>query len=326
MKIKFLAVSALIGFITFTACDSRPTPNTNVTLKNAQDSIAYAYGVSTTQQLDMYLKQQGLLKDTANIAAEYNAKIAGAEVTAVAALTKEKDQKIAEAVKENKATLALMLSGLAEGMKASDKDMAYYMGLDMGQKINQNIGQFETYFFGDTISKTNKDALIAGFANGFGNQILQQEFSAYLQKKDSEIRTVKTAEQQAQAEENLKKGKEFLDENAKREGVVSLDNGIQYKVNKAGNANGKKPAANSTVNVDYRGRLINDIQFDANNGATINLAQVIPGWQEIIPMMTEGDSWTVFIPAELGYGEVGGGEVIPPNSVLVFDITLNSIN
>ena len=327
MKIKFLAVSALIGFVTFTSCDSkRSMPNTKVTLNNTQDSIAYGYGVGTTQQVEGFLMQQGLLKDTAMIAREYNAKIASADVTQAATLTKEKAQKIDEALKNNKETISSIVAGLAEGLKVEEKDIPYYMGLDMGQKMNQNLGQFEKYFFQDTISKTNKAALVAGFANAFGDDTLQKEFSGYLQRKDGEVRVVKTAEEAAFAEQNLKEGTEFLAENSKKEGVVTLENGIQYKVNKSGNPNGKKPIDVSNVNVDYRGRLTNNIQFDASKGANISLGQVIPGWQYIIPMMTEGDSWTVFIPSELGYGEVGGGEVIPPNSVLVFDITLNSVN
>ena len=327
MKIKLLAVSALIGFITFTSCENKKSaPNTNVALTNVQDSISFGYGVSATQGIEGYLMQQGVLKDTANIATEYNSKIAAADATQAATLTKEKAQKIAEAQKENKAALSLLASGLAEGLNAPKKEIPYYIGLGIGQNMGQNLGQFEEYFFGDSITKVNKNALVAGFVKSLDSETVQQVFNGYLQQKDGDVRARKSAEQAALAEKMLKDGQAFLAENSKKEGIVSLDNGIQYKVNKAGQPKGNKPSATSTVNVDYAGRLTDGTQFDANNGAAINLGQVIKGWQEIIPMMTEGDSWTVYIPSELGYGEAGGGQVIPGNAVLVFDITLNSVN
>jgi FKBP-type peptidyl-prolyl cis-trans isomerase len=130
----------------------------------------------------------------------------------------------------------------------------------------------------------------------------------------------------AQAAENLDKGNKFLDENAKKEGVVSLPNGIQYIVLEEGK--GQKPTIDDQVECDYVGTLIDGTKFDSSidrgQPAKFPLKGVIKGWQEAIPLMSVGSKWKIFIPAELGYGaqERPG---IPANSVLIFEVTLHQI-
>ncbi|MCK5359720.1 MAG: FKBP-type peptidyl-prolyl cis-trans isomerase, partial [Gammaproteobacteria bacterium] len=112
--------------------------------------------------------------------------------------------------------------------------------------------------------------------------------------------------------ENKKKGDKYRADNAKKKGVKSLDNGIQYKVITSGK--GKQAGADSEVTVHYRGSLINGTEFDSSykrdKPATFGLTGVIKGWQEIVPMMKEGDKWSVVIPPELGYAEKGAGSAI----------------
>ncbi|MDE2475263.1 MAG: FKBP-type peptidyl-prolyl cis-trans isomerase [Alphaproteobacteria bacterium] len=116
---------------------------------------------------------------------------------------------------------------------------------------------------------------------------------------------------------------QFLADNAKRAGVMTLPSGLQYQVIKSGT--GKSPTPNDLVTVTYRGQLINGMVFDETQPgktATFPAGQLIPGWVEALQKMKEGDQWQLVIPANLGYGEAGAGGVIPPNQTLVFDMTL----
>jgi len=132
------------------------------------------------------------------------------------------------------------------------------------------------------------------------------------------------AEQAKAAEENIAKGNTFRDEYAAGEGVQKTDSGLLYKVIEAGE--GDSPAKESTVVVHYAGRLIDGTEFDSSiargEPATFPLANVIPGWTEIVQLMKPGGKLEVVIPPELAYGDRGAGERISPNSTLVFDIEL----
>jgi FKBP-type peptidyl-prolyl cis-trans isomerase len=116
---------------------------------------------------------------------------------------------------------------------------------------------------------------------------------------------------------------QFLADNAKRQGVMVLPSGLQYRVIKSGS--GKSPTPNDLVTVTYRGQLINGMVFDETQPgktATFPAGQLIPGWVEALQLMKEGDEWELVIPSNLGYGEAGAGGVIPPNQTLVFDMSL----
>ena len=121
-----------------------------------------------------------------------------------------------------------------------------------------------------------------------------------------------------------KEGEEFLAENAKKEGVVVLPSGLQYKVIKEGS--GKKPSATSQVKCHYEGTLISghkfDSSYDRNEPATFGLNQVIAGWTEGVQLMSEGSTYEFYIPYNLAYGETGAPGAIPPFSALVFKVEL----
>ena len=129
---------------------------------------------------------------------------------------------------------------------------------------------------------------------------------------------------QSKAEEQEK----FLQDNAAKEGVVTLPSGLQYLILKPGD--GAKPGPKTMVTVHYEGSLVNGIVFDSSykrgRPATFGVHQVIRGWTEALQLMPVGSKWKLFIPAELGYGSRGAGGSIPPNATLIFDVELLSIS
>ena len=133
--------------------------------------------------------------------------------------------------------------------------------------------------------------------------------------------------QQEKLEINKKAGEEFLNINRHKAGVVELPSGLQYEVLKQGT--GVKPALTDKVKCHYHGTLINGTVFDSSvdrgEPAVFGVNQVIPGWVEALQLMQVGAKWRLFIPSLLAYGEHGAGQVIEPNSTLVFDAELLDI-
>lgn len=133
--------------------------------------------------------------------------------------------------------------------------------------------------------------------------------------------------QKQKLELNKKAGEEFLAINKEKAGVVTLASGLQYQVLQ--NGEGVKPTAQDKVKCHYHGTLINGTVFDSSvqrgQPAVFGVSQVIPGWVEALQLMSVGSKWRLFIPAELAYGEQGAGDVIEPNSTLIFDVELLEI-
>lgn len=131
------------------------------------------------------------------------------------------------------------------------------------------------------------------------------------------------------AEKNLKEGEEFLSKNKTREGIKVLADGLQYKVITEGS--GECPKDTDTITINYKGTLIDGTEFDSSykrgQPAKFSLigAGVIKGWSEALPMMKVGSKWELYVPANLAYGERGAGQSIGPNSALVFEMELLSI-
>ncbi|HRJ73525.1 MAG TPA: FKBP-type peptidyl-prolyl cis-trans isomerase [Terrimicrobiaceae bacterium] len=128
----------------------------------------------------------------------------------------------------------------------------------------------------------------------------------------------------AMAQSALEKGQQFLQENAKKEGVKTTPSGLQYEVLKEGT--GKSPKATDVVEVNYAGKLLNGTEFDSSykRGESISfgLNQVIPGWTEGVQLMKEGAKYRFYIPSNLAYGSRGAGGVIGPDETLIFDVEL----
>ena len=127
---------------------------------------------------------------------------------------------------------------------------------------------------------------------------------------------------------NIEAGKKFLEENKKREGVVTLPSGLQYEVITEGNV-GHYAKATDQVQGHYEGTLVDGTLFDSSikrgQPATFGVNQVIPGWVEALQLMPEGAKWKLYIPSDLAYGAQGAGEMIPPHSTLVFEVELQKI-
>lgn len=130
------------------------------------------------------------------------------------------------------------------------------------------------------------------------------------------------------AAENKAKADAFLAENKAKEGVITLESGLQYEILEKGENEEKKPAKGSTVKVSYEGKFLDGKVFDSSSeeGTELSLDRVIEGWKELIPLMSVGTKVRAYIPAEQGYGERGikyeGQEIIPPNALLIFEMKL----
>ena len=131
----------------------------------------------------------------------------------------------------------------------------------------------------------------------------------------------------AAGEKNKKDGEAFLAENKKKDGVITLPSGLQYKVLTTGN--GKKPTANDKVSLNYRGTLIDGTEFDNSykrgEPVVFPVGGVIKGLSEALQLMPVGSKWQIVIPADIAYGEQGAGGQIAPNAVLIFEIELLGI-
>ncbi len=232
---------------------------------------------------------------------------------------------------------ATMLSSCGGGNTASVKldnqvdSVSYAMGILMGNNLQR---QFDNDFV-PLLNGINKDNFIATLQMVPKNdttslKMTTKEAQDYFMTVMQGLEAARAAKEQARLDSiaavNLEEGKKFLEENAKKDGVVTLPNGIQYIVLKEGK--GKKPTIDDQVECHYEGTLIDGTKFDSSvdrgQPATFPLKNVIKGWQETIPLMPVGSKWKIFIPGELGYGQYGNGR-IPGNSVLIFDVELLQI-
>jgi FKBP-type peptidyl-prolyl cis-trans isomerase len=167
-----------------------------------------------------------------------------------------------------------------------------------------------------------KDAMAGGPA-----LMSEEEVRVTIVDLQNEMRAKQAQAQKELAAKNKQASEAFLAENKKKEGVVTLPSGLQYKILKAGD--GKKPTAEDTVVCQYRGTLIDGKEFDSsfkrNQPATFQVNRVIKGWTEALQLMPTGSKWQLFIPPDLAYGERGAGAAVPPDSTLIFDVELVSI-
>ncbi len=195
---------------------------------------------------------------------------------------------------------------------------SYAMGLDFGMMMKAR----EIECNADMFFRGLKDGL-----SGAEPALNMEEMQAALQALETQMREKMMKQQEEAGMASLAEGKKFLEENAKKEGVVTTESGLQYQVVEAGE--GASPKASDTVTVHYTGQLINGTVFDSSvergQPATFPLNGVIPGWTEGVQLMKVGGKYRFFIPSDLAYGERGAGQVIAPNSTLIFDVELLSI-
>lgn len=169
------------------------------------------------------------------------------------------------------------------------------------------------------------EAILAGLADAYNNadsRVADEAMNASFQV----IRERMQAEQAAKVEAAAAAGRDYLAENAQREGVTVLASGLQFEVLVAGE--GAKPSAEDQVRTHYHGTLIDGTVFDSSyergQPAEFPVGGVIPGWVEALQLMNAGSKWRLHVPSELAYGAQAVGS-IPPHSVLVFDVELLDI-
>jgi FKBP-type peptidyl-prolyl cis-trans isomerase FklB len=194
------------------------------------------------------------------------------------------------------------------------------------EKLSYSMG----IFFGQTVTRQGMNLDTAAFLQAVEDVLSKNELKLNKEEMQQILADYQKKEQEelaAQATSNKADGEKYLAENKKKEGVVTLDSGLQYKV--ITNGEGKKPAADSQVVVHYRGTLIDGTEFDSSYArgepATLGVNQVIKGWQEALQLMTVGSKWQIVVPSNLAYGERGAGGAIRPNSTLLFDVELIEI-
>ena len=284
----FVAVMAIIA-AGFTACgNSAP----RASLKTDVDTMSYALGMAQTQGLKDYLVNS-LGVDTAY--------------------------------------MGEFIKGLNEGVNAGEnaKKAAYYAGIQIGQQISTRMVKgINREVFGDDSTKSisMKNFMAAFISATTGKKSLMTMDQAQLIAQ-SKMREIKSREMMKAYGPNKEAGEKFLKENATKEGVKMLDNGVQYKVLTEGK--GAIPADTSLVKVNYEGRLIDGTVFDSSykrgEPAIFRANQVIRGWTEALCHMPAGSVWEVYIPQDQAYGEREQGD-IKPFSALIFKIELVEAN
>ena len=261
-----------------------------VQLVNGSDSVSYAGGMSITNGLIPFLVQQQ-----------------GVDTT----------------------YMADFIRGFQEVVKAGTdpKVKAYVAGMEIAGQVRDRMLPGMTNDFTDSPDSIVSDLLFRGFVdalNADSTHFTQTAAESYFRQKREADMAIK---QEKLYGANREAGRQFLEENAKKDSVVTLPSGLQYQVLVKGE--GEVPQATDRVKVNYEGRLIDGTVFDAsarhgNEPAEFTPQQVIKGWTEALTMMPVGSKWRLFIPSDLAYGDRDQGQ-IKPYSTLIFDVELVEI-
>ena len=212
-------------------------------------------------------------------------------------------------------TINLSIKSTMSAQKLTNEidSVSYSLGVNIGENLKTqfpdiNLKNFELAI--KDVLDNQKEPKISGAD-------AQKVIQSYFQK------------QQAKASESvIEEGKKFLTENAKKDGIITLESGLQYEIIKSGE--GAKPTINDQVTTHYHGTLLDGTVFDSSvergQPATFPVSGVIKGWTEALQLMTVGSKWKLFVPYDLAYGERGAGPKIGPYTTLIFEVELISIN
>ena len=203
-------------------------------------------------------------------------------------------------------------------LETTEQRLSYGIAYGLGQRMAADAVPMDV----DAFSAGLRDAV-----SGREPRMTQEEIAAEMQAYQEQAVAEQQAAQAQLAEANAAAAATFLQENGAREGVVTTDSGLQYEVLEAGE--GPTPGPEDSVEVHYRGTLIDGTEFDSSYSrgetVTFGVGQVIAGWTEALQLMPVGSKWKLVIPPELGYGAGGAGQVIGPNAALVFEVELIDI-
>ena len=296
MKKTLLLALALVVSASFSPVEAIKKKNKEVVfpaqpvvLNNSSDSLSYAAGVALTNGLVSYLLQQ----------------------------------------KMDTTMMSDFVRGLREGIRSvgDPKQKAYMVGLDIARQVNERMLPGISEEFKDSPDSIISDLLCRGFIDAIEGDSTVFTYDA-ADKFFTEKRALdKIAKENKLYGPNREAGEQFLKENAKKDSVIVLPSGLQYKVLVKGN--GEVPLEDQKVQVNYEGRLIDGTVFDSSarhddKPTVFKPNQVIKGWSEALTMMPVGSKWQLFIPYYLAYGNRSAGE-IKPYSTLIFDVELVGI-
>jgi len=287
-----------------------------VKIKTAQDSVSYAigidYGFGTSQQMETFPGGMNNDEFLSAFIASFNGEDAEITVEDPQTYIMTYVQAAQEAENDSTATAEF-----------SNKDsVSYIIGSDFGTGTAQRMEQFP----GGMNNAAFLEAFVTAFQGDSSKLDIEDPRSfimEYVQDAQAIVDAQKAEEYAAAAAEGVK----FLEENAKKEGVITTASGLQYKVEKEGT--GAKPTTESSVSVHYHGTLIDGTVFDSSverdTPASFGVTQVIKGWTEALQLMSVGSKYTLYIPSELAYGANPPSASIPPNAVLIFEVELLEI-
>ncbi len=202
-------------------------------------------------------------------------------------------------------------------LKTEKDKISYSIGLGMGKRMRKQAAEL------------NLEIATRGMEDGYNGQSIlsQQEVRQVMKGFHKKAREKMIKQRSLLGDKNSQEGKAFLLKNKGRKSVVTLSSGLQYEIITL--STGPSPSADDSVNVHYRGQLIDGTEFDSSykrgKPAIFQVKRTIAGWRLALPKMKTGEKWKLFVPANLAYGERGSGHKIPPNATLIFEIELISI-
>ncbi len=212
-------------------------------------------------------------------------------------------------------------TGAASTFATRKDKFSYALGMNFGKGLGDRLKSQSVEFDPNLVAQGMKDALA-----GAKLRLTDEEAHAVLAEVQAELQKEMQEKAKQEAEKNKAEGDVFLAANKTKEGVVTLPDGLQYKILTAGT--GPKPTATDKVVCNYKGTFVNGTEFDSSykrgEPITIDVTGVIKGWTEALQLMPVGSKWQLVIPPDLAYGE-GGRPGMPPNETLVFEVELMSI-
>jgi FKBP-type peptidyl-prolyl cis-trans isomerase FklB len=213
-------------------------------------------------------------------------------------------------------------SAEAGQFKTKKEKFSYALGMNIGTGVSQNLKKQAVEFDPKLVVDGLKDSLSGG-----KTLMTPEEAQAVLREVQVEVQKEQQEKMKQAADKNKTGGEAFLAANKDKEGVVTLPSGLQYKILTEGT--GPKPTQDDSVVCNYRGTLVDGKEFDSSykrgQPATFPVKGVIKGWTEALQLMPVGSKWQLFVPPSLAYGEQGAGADIGPNSTLIFEVELISI-
>ena len=215
--------------------------------------------------------------------------------------------------------LTALIAGpvMAQDVTTDKGKLSYAVGWDIGEDIQRRGAEFDV----ETIIAAVRDS-----AGGKEPQVPSEEMVAMLTELQQRVRQEQAEAFQKLSDENQKASEEFLAGNLKKNGIVALPSGIQYRIIDEGD--GGRPGMESTVKVHYRGSKTNGLEFDSSFARGVpeefQVSTVLKGWQEVLPLMKTGSTWQVFVPPEMAFG-ARGNPPVGPNEALIFDLKLIEI-